>query len=211
MKKASKWLHPEQDFSGSAASQFPAPSDAQLSVLQGNRTELSRLDSLLRPNTLSSLAAEVMSDDAGLVSRLHMERDKSSGSSLANLSSRPTRDNLHEWVFFSAAWSIMLKGVPLWASKPAAAQTDVLQWHYVQLKQKYVSLLELGDGRVVSRGEDGSARQRPMSIWMWSSLAAFHHLSPSQRATVARTMLGDFKKLSLNPTCIHRKKMTTPE
>ena len=78
---------------------------------------------------------------------------------------------------------------------------DVLSWNFLELKYQYKDMVEKRDPRVVR----GSV-QVCLGDWFWSILSQAHRLSAQERDILALNVLGDYRKLSMNPSHTHRKR-----
>ena len=173
-------------------------------MLKDNAVEAAALDRRLRADTLSALHAGE-GDERALKSFLEDHRQTGDGSALANLSRRPTADNMHEWCFFQTAWQLVLKRSGKWQRKADSMQKDVLLFHFAELKKRYYALLDSDDPRVVTKAiGNGRRSQRPMSTFFWDILKTAHSMSNEQVDRLALRMLGDFHTLSRNPGGRHR-------
>ena len=170
-------------------------------LLQQNAQEVNRIDRLLKTSTLEMLAS-TDGDDQALHDALHANRPLGAGSTLANLSMRPSRENVHEWDQFKAAFEVVLKRAPFW-KKLKRAHEDILKWHMAQIQKRYYELVDQKDDRVM-RMVGTWRQQRLLSHFIWDILTTMHNLPTNRLDDVARTMIGDYKRLSLNPTATHR-------
>ncbi len=194
------WLHAEQDFSGASSSSRAPPSPPAFVEHLADET----LEAKLHPRTLAQLASALPGDAAPLQELLHVHRSLGEGTTLANLSLLPTVDNVGEWTYFSRAIRCILRRSAVWRAKAAAVQRDVLEWHFLQLEQKYWKLRDSGDLRL-RRSSGRHATTISFSRWLWSILLALHRKDDVLLDRTARSLLGDYAVLSLNPGCIHRR------
>ena len=81
-------------------------------------------------------------------------------------------------------------------------QHDVLAWHFVEFVKAFDRLVEEHDSRVWRRAGDRTY-VTTVHQWCWSALRSLHNLTAELLAHACRTMVGDFKTLSLNPTGRH--------
>ena len=135
-------------------------------------------------------------------------RGERGGSTLANLSTVPNADNVGEFTFFEAAWEvIMRRSRRVWNKKPKQFRHDVLAWHYLELKRKYYQLVDENDARVVRHCSKTPPfrYQVLLGAWLWSIMRIAHQMSSPELERLALRIIGDFKKLSLNPTGQHRR------
>ena len=204
--------------------QVPEATPAELAQLDRNAAEVARIDAMLHPQTLSSLAnkPDVEHQHAlteALDFQLHAStldnsggpseaRPLAEGSTLANLSNKPTQENVQEWIHFFRAWSVVLGKVNAWKKKDSTLKQDILEWHYLELRSKYYKLVDSRDPRVV-RNLQGPHRKfvtyMSMSRWFWSILQQAHDLQAPQLQNLALQVIGDYKKASLNPSGAHRR------
>ena len=93
-----------------------------------------------------------------------------------------------------------------WTSKAELYKKDVLQFHYLELKQLYYELVDSLDYRVVRKEHhSGMQCQLPLCKWIWSIMRQAYRLSGKELDMLVLNVLGDFRKLSLNPTGRHRR------
>ena len=176
VRKAGKWLHADQDFSGgpsASVGQLPAGPVLEASLGEPSPAhieELRRLDRCLNAQSLAGLSgapgegeglqAELRSGSMGLTRReAGLATD---GSSLANLSSTPTIDNVAEFSHYFTAVGCSLKDSDAWKRKTSTQKNDVMLWHHLELKRVYYRLLDARDERIV-RSAQGQERVVPLS------------------------------------------------
>lgn len=222
--KCGKWLHPESDFSGGT---LPMDSDGKLGpltdedkkLLKCNAEEAERLQRLMSPKTLFTLAEKnapasyVIKDaDEDLKRELRAKLNayqlkqkghRTEGNSMANLSLHPTKHNIVEYEYFERFWRIVLQKSKHWNKQKETFQKDVLQFHYVALKDHFNTLVHQKDSRVFKR-IGGRGHYVEMGDYFWSIGRAAYAME-QDKDKLCRNLIGDYKKLSLNPSSRHPK------
>ena len=209
VKKYGIRLHTEQDFTGTPGSAGDPPQVPQkeLEILRGHAREVRRLKRKLLPEANTPLMApsHPRSTDEVVNTWLHVHRDTSAGSSMMNIAANPHSGNVDKLEYFRKAVALLLASANTWKKARAQLQDDVLEWHFVKLREGYTDLVADGDSRVTSESRDGAVRQVPLSRFIWDIIRALHHKSPDEREEFARIFVGDFKAKSTNPTARHCK------
>lgn len=73
----------------------------------------------------------------------------------------------------------------------------MLEWHFLKLRERYLSLLDAQDARVVCRV--GAFRgQKPMGAYIWNILQALHSFDVPRLEEAANKMIVDYNRLSMS-------------
>ena len=101
--------------------------------------------------------------------------------------------------------SILFKDVDVWQRQRPSLRQDILEWHWQMLHEGYEAKVSAKDP-VVFRHSGGFAHQMTFHAFIFSILGAIHKVVGEDRAAIARTIVGDFKCLSMNPIGRHTGK-----
>ena len=194
-------VHADCDFSGKAAQASKA--DVKQAVLQHQKV-VNKILSEVRPRCLLDVAGGEV-DGRVLQRALDVHRPRGEGSTLLNISAKPHADNVGEPEHFRAAMSILFKDVDVWQRQRPSLRQDILEWHWQMLHEGYEAKISAKDP-VVFRHSGGFAHQMTFHAFIFSILGAIHKVVGEDRAAIARTIVGDFKCLSMNPIGRHTGK-----
>lgn len=204
--KTGRWLHPDQDFSGTPRAAME-PGHVVIDAVGLASRSLAQIKDKMVPATLSGLVATGMCETDAAFGKVLTEKRERAGSTLASLAVMPGPENVGEYAFFKQAILVPLSRSPYWLCckrLTKEVKEDVLEWQHDYLKKKYFALVEARSSQVI-RTHGGAERQISLHAFVWGALKAVHKKTNKDLDDLCRRMLGDVKKLALNPQLRHPK------
>ena len=126
------------------------------------------------------------------------------GSSLVNLSAKASAANVDQIVFFEQAIRSLVGKQSNWTKQREEMREGVVEWHFVKLREAYDAMLLARDPKIFVEIH-GHEAQKSFGRFVWDIFRAIHEMDGHQRFQLVQTMLGDYKKLSLNPAGVFKK------